>query len=272
MRYALFIILTLAVFISGCKKEKADTEAICRVVKMVRFLNDTSIFTYDAQKRITKYQSPNYVVDIVYSGLTATSTTTYLGTVSPFLNIFLNSNGTVQAMNYDRIISGTNYHYTFSFKYDSENHLVWCEQTARNETTYTTDYILDSMLYVNGNMTTQYMLRRVHPATTYTLYETTVFTYTADLNKAGYFILRHEGEPIDMGSSWEYLYPLFGTCSKNIPAVCRVYNSGGTQAYEIDYTVSLNADGYPAEENMHAIVPPPDSPFTENRTFEYVCD
>ena len=269
MRYRLFTLLSIIVFVSGCKKNKEAS--VCRTTTIMHPGIDTLMLTYDEQNRITDYNYYGLVdVQIIYSGITATSTTTpYNDTVRPFVKLYLNSDGNIESMTLGTLYGSTGDYDTYSMKYDNDGHMVRCEASYTDNVHHTTDYLIDSIVYENGNMTGKYVLRKYHPATQYTLFEYTTYTYTNDLNKSGYFSARFENVPIEFGGDAQYLYPLLGKSSQNLPAVTSIYNSLGTLDYEVDYSILLNADGYPQEENAYISATPP---YTEHLSFEYSCN
>jgi hypothetical protein len=261
--------VTLAA-ISGCKKDKDNpSAATCRLTKVENTGSDTALVVYDSEGRVTSYGSLNYyLINLTYSGLTASATLTNPDTTMHFMNIFLNADKNIQSMNITRNVGGADYYYTYAFQYDADDHIIGSEQTLKPAGSLNTTYYKDSMVYENGNLVDKYTFYKMD-SDPYAPYQHLTMTYGSQENKIGYHAFSSWEEPISILSGWNFFYHMFGKTSKNLPVSTSFYDDTNANLFNLGYTFLLDGNGYPTEEN---IARTGSYPGTRNRKFAYSCD
>ncbi len=266
------ITLAIAAFlltgIAACKKDSKTLN--CRLAGRASYADSMAI-TYDAQGRVSAFNyGAGYAYTLTYGGLTAQAvvSTTTDPTVQTY-NIFLNSNGQASSINTSTTISGTTYDYSYVFFYDTEGHIIRCEQEQDNLSNTNDSYKYDSMVYENGNLTKQYSYAANASSGPWFLQEYFTTTYTEKPNTLGYHAFSNFEEPTSILSGYYPFFHLYGKASAKLPLETTFYDNGGALSFRMSYAYLFDENGYVTEENVSRSVI---FPSTENRRYYYTCE
>lgn len=265
----LFTAVCLLLSFSACKKE--DKKLNCRLTDTYT-AGDSVHITYDAQGRVSVYAYPDLgtYYTYTYSGLSAQCV---LSTPSnPSLityNLFLNSDGTVASMLYTRLIGSSTVNYTFNFKYNSEGRIRLCEQQLNDVTIGAVSFKLDSMVYVNGNLSAQFTYNAASPTGPFYFQESTLTTYTEYDNTISYHPFSIYEEPMTLLSGLGPFYHLYGKGSSKLPLETSVYNDLSVLNFKMSYNYLFDENGNVQEQNQVRTI---SLPSASNKRFYYTCE
>jgi YD repeat-containing protein len=257
-------VMFCGIFFAACKKETRN-KTNCITTSRDTYGSSRS-FTYDESGRVSSAYVNGIPYNFAYNGLTAQC---YVS-VPPnppfdYYDIFLNSDSTVMAMTNTRTSGANSYNYTYNFFYTSDGCIALCEQHDLNNNSY----VIDSMVYENGDLTKRYTFSG-EGIDTPSLKAYNYITYTDKVNKTGYHVHSFDQYPFSMTWCIQPFYHFFGKVSKHLPKESIVFSSNGEVAYKLNYGYIVNENGYVIEQNVSYTGAT--SPYSSNYTFGYSCE